>query len=227
MAVCKSCRYWIPDDAKKCAHCGDDTWIPDKFKTTGFQWFWKGLTTLISISTLLVAGFIGWQSFSLNRQTNIIKKNFELEYIPVVKIGAVAFNFVEYPTQSGSGLAMYFTIPIENKHGYAYRVKILKKDITLLRGKFGLETPCIQSPLTKRSFELSPGQIKYDQIGIDEEPVNFEKFRKGGAVFTIEYKIQYEAMPEARRDIYTYNYIIEFRGVEQRVVVEETTRKSQ
>lgn len=246
MADCKVCCYWVPDGAKKCAHCGTDLCI------TPLGYMWKGISTFTnlgaiaaSIATCIMAGVMFSQTKSMEKQgtlleiqtqalksqadsieaqTKILQKNFELEYVPVVKIGAIAFNFVQYTEQSGNKFAMFFTIPIENKHGYAYNVKILKKDFTILRGKYGLETPCIQSPLTKRPFELSSGQIYYDKIGIDEEPANFDKFLKGAGVFTLEYVIQYEAMPEVSHDIYTYKYTIEFRGGTQQVIAEETIR---
>lgn len=164
------------------------------------------------------------QAASIESQTKILQKNFELEYIPVVKIGAIAFNFVEYTEQTGNSksVAMYFTVPIENKHGDAYNVRILKKDITLPRGKYDLETPCIQSPLTKRPFELSPGQIKYDQIGIDDTPANFKKIMNGEGDAILEYRIEYEALPEVKKASYIYDYVIKFSGGRQEVMVEET-----
>lgn len=246
MAGCKSCGYWIPEDAKKCAHCGADLHI------TRWQYMWKCISALTnlgaiaaSIATCVMAGVMFYQTKSMEKQsisleeqtralkkqassieaqTQILQKNFELEYIPVVKIGAIAFNFVEYTEQTGSSksVAMYFTIPIENKHGYAYNVKIIKKDIALPRGKYGLETPCIQGALTKRPFELSPGQIKYDQIGIDDTPANFKKIMDGEDNATLEYRIEYEALPEVRKGIYIYNYVIRFSGGRQEVTIEET-----
>ena len=118
--------------------------------------FCTNITTVCaSIATVVMAGalvyqsvILGRQSEALSRQTEaledqakITKKQFELEYIPLVRIGAVSVNGVPYTETSGSqSLVLYFSIPIENRHGIAYDVTIVKKELVLLRGTYGLET---------------------------------------------------------------------------------------
>lgn len=252
MAGCKSYGYWFPDGAKKCAHCGAD--LESRPMRRAWILFWKSIVAVgslgaiaASIATCVMAGVMYFQTQSMEKQaisleeqtkalksqatsiadqTQILKKNFELQYIPIVKIGAVAFNFIRYKdTPTTESVAMYFTIPIENKHGFAYDVKIIKKELVLLRGKFDLKDESLQSALTQHAFELSPGQIKYDQIGIDENVLYFEQMMKGQSSFTLEYTIEYEAMPEVKKGIYIYNYVIEFKGRQQNVVKEETIFK--
>lgn len=245
MAGCNMCGYFVPDDAKKCAHCG--TYL----HLTLRQRVWTAVAALTNLGAIL-ASFatcimaivmvlqtrsmenqaasleaqtqaLQKQAASIGAQTNILQKNFELQYIPRIKIGPVAFNFVHYDDGTASGsMAMYFTIPLENEHGYAYKVKIVKKILTLLRGEYGLETSCMQNALTRNSFDLSSGTIRYDQIGIDESVSNFEKFKIGAASFKLEYIIEYEAMPEVKKGTYVYKYIIEFKGGQQEVVTEKT-----
>ena len=45
---------------------------------------------------------------------------------------------------------------------------------------------------------------------------------KGEAFFTLEYEIEYEALPEVSKGSYTYNYVIKFSGGKQEIVTEET-----
>lgn len=69
---CKSCKYYIPEDAIRCLYCGADQ---RKF----FGPAWKILSSLMSIATLGMAIAIVIQSF-------IIKRSFELENRPYVYV---------------------------------------------------------------------------------------------------------------------------------------------
>lgn len=214
--ICISCSSEVPKAAKKCNKCGEDL-------RNGFiRNFWKALSLIVTISTLI---FVGWQSYNLNRQTNILKQQFELEYIPVVRIGAISFNAVPYTeTTSTPSIAVYFSIPIENRHGFAYKVKIVEKTLDLrpTRDKYGLETPSLQSSLTNSTFDLSNGQIRYDKIGIDIPQL--EKYLKGEESFTLQYRIEYKGMPEATKDIFIYDYQVAFTKGQFEVVKDETRR---
>ncbi|MDD5427978.1 MAG: zinc ribbon domain-containing protein [Candidatus Omnitrophica bacterium] len=246
MADCKSCGYWIPDGAKKCAHCGADI----SLTKPQIAWKWVSFITNLgaiaaSFATCVMAIVMLAQSSSMEKQsisleeqtqalkvqaasikaqTKILQKNFELEYIPVIKIGAVAFNYIPYSDRPDHRLVMmYFIVPIENKHGFAENIKIIKKEIVLLRGTFNLQNAeCMRGPLVERPFELSSGQIKYDTIKIDEEAPNFEKVMEGKEAFILEYKIEYEALPGVVKGSYIYNYVIKFSGGRQEVITENT-----
>lgn len=233
MAGCNMCGYFVPDNAKKCSHCGEllDKQLINNAKRWKFFAFTTNVVSVLAslatfgmaVAIIFQTGSIRSQARCIDAQTQILQKNFELTYIPRIKIGPVAFNFVHYNDGTPTGsMAMSFTVPLENEHGYAYKVKIIKKVLTLLRGEYGLETPCMQSALTRNSFDLSPGTIRYDQIGIDENVPNFELFKRGEASFKLEYIIEYEAMPEVKKGTYVYKYIIEFKGGQQEVIAAET-----
>lgn len=244
MAECKTCGYFVPNGAQKCAHCGEILNESLQKKARKWKWFALGtnlITVFASIATVIMAGALVYQGItlktqtrsikrqaeSIEAQTQVIKKQFELEYIPVVKIGAISFNVVPYTeTSGGNSVALYLTIPIENKHGFAYDIKIVKKVIALLRGTYGLEDSSLHSPLTQRSFELSNGQIKYDKIGIDETPINAEKYLNGTASFSIEYEITYTAMPEVTNDTFIYYFTIEFKKGRFKIINEQTDRRN-
>lgn len=216
--ICISCSSKVPKTAQKCSQCGEDL-------RSGFiRYFWKIISFTITICTLI---FVGWQSYNLNQQTNIIKKQFELEYVPVIKISAISLNAVPYTETTGNqSIAVYFSIPIENKHGFAYDVKIVEKTLDLrpYRDKYGLETPSLQSPLTSGTFDLSNGQIRYDRIGIDIP--NLEKYLKGEASFILKYRIEYRAMPEVTKDVFIYNYDVAFTNGRFEIIKEKIERKS-
>jgi len=170
-------------------------------------------------------GILGKQADSLDAQTKILNRQFELEYIPLVKIGPISINAVPYTPQTGpKSIAVYFSIPIENRQGSAYDIRILDKTIGPVRGNiYGKEIPSLQSALTASAFDLSDGQIRYDKIGIDIP--DFEKYLKGEKSFTLKYQIEYNALPEATKDLFVYNYEAMFTNGRFEIVEDKTTRK--
>ena len=74
MADCKVCCYWVPDGAKKCAHCGADLCI------TPLGYMWKGLSTFTnlgaiaaSIATCIMAGVMFSQTKSMEKQGALLE----------------------------------------------------------------------------------------------------------------------------------------------------------
>ena len=78
VAYCKSCKYYIPDDATLCAHCGTDQRMR--------VFFWKCIAAITNFLTIGVAIAIFSQSVNLNRQTDIIRRSFELENRPYLYV---------------------------------------------------------------------------------------------------------------------------------------------
>ncbi len=66
MGECKSCRYFIPDRASFCGHCGT---YQGRIRSILENW----LPPLGIIATIIVAGFIGCQSVLIGKQTKAIK----------------------------------------------------------------------------------------------------------------------------------------------------------
>lgn len=65
---CKYCKYYIPDDAIKCAHCGNDQRIIKPFS------IFNNLFNILGIiATVAMAGFILSQSINISKQTDSIK----------------------------------------------------------------------------------------------------------------------------------------------------------
>lgn len=225
MASCKSCGYYIPDDAEKCAHCGTDVWLPRFFRFRFYQVIWKTITALISVSTLIVAGVICWQGYNLHIETQITQKQFEIENIPVVRIGPVSFNATPYVGPDGeASVFLSLAVPVTNKHGFAENVRIVKKDLQLIRGPYGLSDETMQSPYTKIPFDLSLGETIYDNIHIDESPQNYDEFLKGVKPFILEYEIHYTSMPEVTNDAFVFYYKVKISRGELEVLEQRTTR---
>ncbi len=86
MKNCISCKYYIPDDAKRCLHCGEDQ--------RSIPYRWITFTNIGILATSAMAIFILIQSIGINTQTKIIKKSFELENRPYlyVDISPLAFS---------------------------------------------------------------------------------------------------------------------------------------
>ncbi len=222
---CDVCGREIPIKALKCSECGADLWLPKYLKTIPVWVSWKILATLISLSTLIVAGVNVWQARNLDIQTQISKKAFEIENIPVVKIEGISFNFVPYIDETGSkSVFLNFVIPIKNKHGFAEDIRIVKKNLHLLRGDFDLSTKSLQSPYTALPFELSSGEAVYDSIKIDESPSNMEKYLRGSGAFTLEYDIHYTSLPEVTKDSFVYHFKAEFVAGSLNVLEQRTDR---
>jgi len=204
MASCNSCGYYVPDGAKKCAACGEDL-------RPRVKYFWKSISLISTIFTLIVAVAVIIQSCDLHQQTEILKKQFEIDHMPNIKIGATSLIATYYQASAEDrSVALRFIIPIENNSkATAYDMKILKKELALVRETYNsAETPSLKSTLTARDFDIPAGQTKYDSIFIDESTSNFEKVQSGEAVFSLEYKIQYNTLREIRKEPFIYSYKI-------------------
>jgi len=88
MKQCRSCKYYIPEGAIRCLHCG-----ADQRKILGPVW--KGISTILSIATLLMA-------LAIVRQTFIIKRSFELENRPYLYIDISPLAFSHREKQPGN-----------------------------------------------------------------------------------------------------------------------------
>lgn len=86
MKNCISCKYYIPDDAKRCLYCGEDQ--------RRIPYRWLTFSNMGILATSLTAFFILVQSININRQTHIIQRSFELENRPYlyIDISPLAFS---------------------------------------------------------------------------------------------------------------------------------------
>jgi len=73
MGQCKYCEYFILDGSFRCGHCGT---------YQKYGWFRNNFSAFGALATVIMAFFIGFQSCSIKKQTDIIARKFTLENRP-------------------------------------------------------------------------------------------------------------------------------------------------
>lgn len=94
MKKCRSCKYYIPDDAIRCMYCSEDQ--------RKLAWAWKILAVLTNFTTFIIAIAIVSQSCNLNKQTSIIADSFELENRPYLYVDIAPVVFSNREKQPGN-----------------------------------------------------------------------------------------------------------------------------
>lgn len=223
--TCNVCGARLSTGAKKCTACGEEVWVPSILRSVPVRFLWKLLATVVSVSYLFVAFILWQQGENLRVQTEITKRRYEIENIPVLRVGIVTLNAAYYQeSPETQSVILNFSIPITNKHGFAQDIRIVKKNLNLIRGEYDLSERSLQSQYTKMPFDLSQGETVYDKILIDESPQNFAKYMRGEKTFTLEYEIHYKALPEVTKDTYIFHYKVALQKGAIEVLEQRTER---
>lgn len=182
--------------------------MKEKFEQLEKHWFWIWIKNNIVVLGCLGAIIVFLLNSFLFPLVNKQNQEILTSKKPNIKITSVSYKDQIYQEYNGPmSDAVNFFIAIRNEgDSNAYDVQIKKKVLGLPRGKYGLETPSLQTLVTNMRFDLPERKILMDSIFIDDTPANMQKVKNGEIPMTLEYEIIYYGDKNKRNGQYIYTY---------------------